>query len=52
MDDNNYRVCGICGSNHYGTCATAETTFIWHPLDHHIPKKVLITGSWKQWQTF
>lgn len=52
MDNNNYKICSICGSIHYGPCATAETTFIWQPIDNHIPKKVMIAGSWRQWQTF
>ena len=45
-------ICPDCGNVHFGSCATEETYFVWEPPSHHIPKEVLICGSWKKWQTF
>jgi hypothetical protein len=43
-------ICSECGNNHYGPCATEETTFIWEVEGREAPKEVLIKGSWKKWQ--
>ncbi len=44
-------ICSACGNIHYGPCATEETYFVYEPDPLHIPNEVLITGSWKKWQT-
>jgi len=44
-------ICSDCGNCHFGPCATEETCFIWTPDGKDIPNEVLITGSWRKWQT-